>query len=392
MLQVDFASLARTFSCRRHQCAAGIAVNKGQFRDCGVDVQVEKVQVAIIGSGRIADVHAESYRRVSNKASLVAIAGPRSERVQAKAQAWGVGEVYESTEAVLADPAVDAVDICLPHHLHLDTVLKACEAHKHILLEKPIARTLKEVDHILQAVDDAGIIFMLAHNHVFNPIVQKAQEIIQKGLIGRVHLAKAASFGWFYFAPDDFRRSQAHTGGGALIDTGVHFIYILQLLLGEVQSVTTVQGRLVREEMEGEDTAVVGLRFGSGAIGEITISYASRMPEWERRFPEGWDQTVTLLGTTGAVRFSLTEDTLWYYSEADMPTALKPSSGWTSVKIGNAYATSFYAEVAHFVEHVQQGTCPVVGVKEGRKALEVVEAAYRSAREGRTIYLDRRTT
>ena len=241
-------------------------------------------------------------------------------------------------------------------------------------------------------MDTAGITLMLAHNHVFNPIVRKAQEIIQKGLIGRVHLVKAASFGWFDFSLDDFRRSQDQTGGGALIDTGVHFIYILQLLLGAVQGVTTVQGRLVRGEMEGEDTAVVALRFESGAVGELTISYASRMPAWEKGFPEGWDQTVTLLGTTGAVRFSLTEDTLWYYSEADMPSTLQPASGWTAVKINNAYATSFYAEVAHFVEHVQGGTRPVVGGEEGKKALEVVAAAYRSAREGRTIYLDRRTT
>lgn len=353
---------------------------------------MEKVRVAIVGAGRIAEVHAEGYRRVSNKASLVAVAGPNTERTKAKAHAWGVAKTYESVAAVLADAEVDAVDLCLPHHLHFDTVLKACAARKHILLEKPIARTLKEAVYILEAVDTAGITFMLAHNHVFNPIVCKAQEIIKKGLIGRVHLVKAASFGWFDFSPDDFRRSQDQTGGGVLIDTGVHFIYILQLLLGAVQSVTAVQGRLVREEMAGEDTVVVALRFESGAIGELTISYASRMPAWEKGFPEGWDQTVTLLGTTGAIRFSLTEDTLWYYSEADMPTTLKPASGWTSVKINNAYATSFYAEVAHFVEHVQGGTRPTVGGEEGKKALEVIEAAYLSAHEGSTIYLARRKT
>ena len=352
---------------------------------------MEKVRIAIVGAGRIADVHAEAYRRIGDRASLVAVVAPDSERLQAKARSWGVNKVYKSIEEAVEATAIDAVDLCLPHHLHLDAVLKACAAHKHILLEKPIARTLKEAERILQTVGEAGVTFMLAHNHVFNPIVQKAQEIVRKELIGRVHLAKAASLGWFYFSPGDFRKSQDHTGGGALIDTGVHFIYILQLLLGAVQSVTTVQGRLVREEMEGEDTAVVALRFESGAIGEVTISYASRVPEWDRGFPEGWDQTVSLLGETGAVRFSLTEDTLWYYSEADMPSTLKPSSGWTSVKIGNAYATSFYTEVAHFVAHIQEGTRPTVGGEEGKKALEVVEAAYQSAREGRTLYLDNRT-
>ena len=105
---------------------------------------MEKVRVAIVGAGRIAEVHAEGYRRLGDKASLVAIAGAHAKRTSAKAHAWGVGKTYEGIEAVFADPEVDAVDLCLPHHLHLEAVLEACAAHKHVLLEKPIARTLKK--------------------------------------------------------------------------------------------------------------------------------------------------------------------------------------------------------------------------------------------------------
>ena len=351
-----------------------------------------KPRIGIIGSGRIAEAHAEGYRRLGDKVVLAAVAGSGLERARRKAQAWGAERAYGSVDELLEDATLDAVDICLPHHLHLETVKKACRARKHILLEKPIARTLAEADCMLKAARAADVTLMLAHNHVFNPIVQKAKEIMHKGLIGRVHLVKASSFGWFFFADEDFRKSREKTGGGVLIDTGVHFVYILQTLLGEVQSVTTVQGRLVRDEMEGEDTAIVALRFASGVVGELTVSYASRVPAWEKGFPEGWEQTVYVLGTEGALRFSLTEDTLWFYSEAEMPKALKPSSGWTAIKFNNAYATSFHAEVAHFVESLQNATRPKVGGEEGRSALEVVEAAYRSAKESRTIYLDKRTT
>jgi predicted dehydrogenase len=353
---------------------------------------MKKLRIGIIGAGRIAEAHAEGYRKLKDRVEMTALVDAHLENAQAKAKAWNIEHVYENVDALLAANTVDAVDICLPHHLHAEVVQKACEAKKHILLEKPMARSLAEAEVILEAVQAAGVMLMVAHNHVFNPIVQKAKEIIQKELIGRVHLVKATSLGWFFFTPQDFRMSREKTGGGVFVDTGVHFVYILQFLLGDVQSVTTVQGNLVREEMEGEDTAIVSLRFERGAIGEITVSYASLVPEWEKGFPAGWEQTVYLLGTKGALRFSLTENTLWLYSETEMPSTLKPSSGWTKIQIDHAYATSFQTEVAHFVDCLQTSTCPLVGGEEGRKALEVVEAAYRSAKESRTIYLDKRTT
>jgi predicted dehydrogenase len=351
----------------------------------------KKIRIGIVGAGRIAEAHASGYAKLRTRATLVGIVGGELENVRHKAEQWGVQRVYENLVEMIQNADIDAVDICLPHHLHLDAVRRACDGHKHILLEKPIARTTSEADMILEAVRLSGVKFMVAHNHMFNPIVRKAKEIIDKGLIGRIHLVKAASFGWFFFTDTDFRRSSEKTGGGVLIDTGVHFIYVLQYLLGKISSVTTVQGRLVREEMQGEDTVVVALRFADGAIGEITASYASRVPAWEKGFPEGWEQTIHLAGTEGALRFSLTDNTLWFYSETEMPSTLKPSSGWTSIKIDNAYATSFDSEVAQFVNYLHGETLPPSGGAEGRKTLEVVEAAYRSAAENRTVYLANHT-
>lgn len=351
-----------------------------------------KLRVGIIGAGRIADTHAEGYRKLSDLVSIVAVASATLEHARKKAQQWGAQHAFDSIDDLLTGCDMDAVDICLPHHLHLEAVRKACAHGKHTLLEKPIARSLTEADEILASVRASGIRFMVAHNHIFNPIVQKAKEILDKGLIGRVHLAKASSFGWLFFRDDDFRKSHEQTGGGVLIDTGVHLIYILQHLLGDVESVTTLQGRLVRREMEGEDTAIVALRFAVGALGEVTVSYASKVPDWEKGFPAGWEQGIYILGTEGALSLSLTEDSLRYYSEAEMPSTLRPSSGWTTIKINNAYASSFHAEVAHFVESIINDLEPKVGGEEGRKVLEVIREAYRSAKEGRTIYLDNRTT
>lgn len=354
--------------------------------------ELRKLRVGIIGAGRISDAHAEGYLRLSDRVSIVAVASARLDHARSRAHQWGATYSFDSIDDLLTGCETDAVDICLPHHLHLEAVRKACAHGKHILLEKPMARSLDEADELLATVKTSGVRFMVAHNHVFNPIVQKAKEVIRKGLIGRVHLAKASSFGWFFFLDDDFRKSYERTGGGILIDTGLHLIYILQYLLGDIESVTTVQGRLVRREMEAEDTAILALRFAVGALGEITVSYASKVPDWEKGFPAGWEQSVNILGTEGALSLSLTKDSLRYYSEAEMPSTLRPLSGWTAININNAYASSFHAEVKHFVESIANSTEPEVGGEEGRKVLEVIGGAYRSARESRTIYLDNRTT
>lgn len=345
-----------------------------------------KVRVAIIGAGRIADIHAESYYRLGDQADVVAVVDTSLENARCKAQLWGAQHAYDSIDALLTDCDVDAVDICLPHHLHLEAVRKACAKGKHILLEKPIARSIAEADEIIDIVKATGVRFMVAHNHIFNPIIRKAKEILEKGLIGRVHLVKAFSLGWFRFQEDDFRMSYEKTGGGVLIDTGVHFIYILLHLFGDVESVTALQGRLVRKEMGGEDTAILALKFVDDLLGEITVSYASKVPNWEKGFPAGWEQGIYVLGTDGALSLSLTDNKLKYCSDVEMPSTLNPSSGWTEVTIENAYVLSFYLEVAHFVESVASDTAPKVGGEEGRKALEIIVGAYRSVSEGQTIF------
>ena len=346
----------------------------------------KKVQIAILGAGRIAEVHVQGYNGIRDKVNVCALIDARKEVAESKAAEWGVGKSFQTLDEFLIHEPCDAVDICLPHNIHVECVEKACAAGKHVLLEKPIARSLAEADQIIAAVERHGATLMVAHNHVFNPLVEKAKRIIDEGLIGKPHLVKALSFGWFLFTQNDFRKSKEETGGGVFIDTGAHFVYILRYLLGDIESVATIQGNLVRHEMEGEDDAIVSLRFSNGCLGEITTSYAARIPGWEEGFPTGWEQGFAVLGDKGALRFSLTEDKLWLYSEEDrFPKGFR---GWTAMAVPNAYAASFNLEVEHFVDSLIERSIPKVPGSEGRKTLEVIDAAYRSAEVGRTITLN----
>jgi predicted dehydrogenase len=346
----------------------------------------KKVQIAILGAGRIAEVHMQGYNRIRHKVNVCALIDARKEVAESKTVEWGVGKSFQTLDELLSNEPCDAIDVCLPHNVHLECVQKACAAGKHVLLEKPIARSLAEADQIIKAAERHGVTLMVAHNHVFNPLVEKAKQAMDEGLIGKPHLVKALSFGWFLFTQNDFRKSKDQTGGGVFIDTGAHFVYILRYLLGDIESVATIQSNSVRHEMEGEDNAIVSLKFTSGCLGEITTSYAARIPGWEEGFPTGWEQGFAILGDKGALRFSLTEDKLWIYSEEDrFPSGFR---GWTGITVPNAYAASFNLEVEHFVDSLIERSIPKVPGSEGRKTLEVIDAAYRSAESGRVITLN----
>lgn len=345
-----------------------------------------RIRLAILGAGRIAQVHWQGYQRISDKVQIVAVVDTQKDLAARKAEEWGINRGFATLDELLDAQECDAVDICLPHNLHLECVQRACASQKHVLLEKPIARTLDEADAIINAAMANRTTLMVAHNHVFNPLVNKVKRFIDDGLIGKPHLVKALSLGWFLFTSDDFRLSKEQTGGGVFIDTGAHFIYILQHLFGEIDSVLAIQGTGARPEMEGEDNAIVSLRFSSGCLGEITTSYAARIPGWQSGFPTGWEQGFVILGDRGSIRFSLTEDKLWIYSETkSLPEEFR---GWTAISVPNAYSESFHLEVEHFIDSLIQKSTPKVSGVEGRKTLQVIDAAYRSVDTGRLIKIE----
>jgi predicted dehydrogenase len=345
----------------------------------------KKIQLAILGAGRIAQVHLRGYNQIRDKVNVCAVVDVCAEVAKSTAADWGVGKSFRTLDELLRNEPCDAIDICLPHDVHVECVETACAAGKHVLLEKPIARTLEEADQIISAAERRGLTLMIGHNHVFNPVVEKARQMIDKGFIGRPHLAKVFSFGWLLFAANDFRQSKKRTGGGVFIDTGTHYVYMLRYLFGEVQSVGAMQANSVRHEMEGEDNAIVSLRFCNGCLGEITTSYAARLPGWELGFPSGWEQGLVILGEEGAIRLNLTENELSLYSEEHrFPSGF---GGWTTISVPNAYADSFNLEVEHFIDSLIHRSTPRVPAIEGRKTLEIIDAAYRSAETGHLISL-----
>ena len=324
-----------------------------------------KVRLAIIGAGGISGAHGGGILKHKDKVDCVALCDVSDENLRKRnEQLGGERPFFKDWRKMLKEmaEAIDAVVICLPHHLHAKAIIDSAAAGKHILCEKPMCMNLKEADQIAAAVDKAGVTYMSAHNQLFMPVVQEAKKLIDAGKIGAIRWLRSqdcfvAGVNWF---PGTWRASLKTQGGGELIDTGYHPNYRLLYLAGsKVVGVRSSMGRYL-QQIEGEDTASVQVRFASGAIGEILTS-------WAFNNPYGTHQ-IHVVGDKGQV-FGSGND-LCYLPEGFRKPAKATLPG------GDTFAD----QMAHFAACLTAGTRPIHSVEEGRAVLEVILAATKDAR------------
>lgn len=324
------------------------------------------VRVALIGCGGISGAHAPGMLKHAAKIKCVALCDIIPERmVNRSKQLGGVEKQYTDWKVMLKEMAgeIDAVDICLPHHLHGPAILDAAAAGKHILCEKPMCISLKQADEIAAAVKAAGITYMSAHNQLFMPAVQEAKRMIDSGKLGKVWWLRSADCfraGGVTRANWGWRADYKTQGGGELIDTGYHPSYrLLYLANSPAVEIRGTMGRYV-QEIDGEDLASVQVRFASGAVGEVLTC-------WAFDLPYGTHQ-IHIIGEEGQLFGS--ENTLYHLPK-----------GWSEpAKRSFPSTATFEQEIGHFADCLQEGRRPLHSVEEGRAVLELILKAAESAK------------
>jgi len=324
-----------------------------------------RVKLAIIGTGGISGAHVNGMLAHKDKVECVALCDVNDENLRRRnEQLGGTRPFYKDWRKMLREMGdkIDGVVICLPHHLHAPAIIDSAAAGKHILCEKPMCMNLKEADSIAAAVKKAGVIYMSAHNQLFLPVVQEAKKLIESGAIGKIRWLRSqdcftAGVNWF---PGTWRAKVKTQGGGELIDTGYHPNYRLLYLAGS--KVVGVRGSMGRylQQIEGEDTASVQVRFANGAIGEILTS-------WAFNNPYGTHQ-IHVVGEKGQVFGSGNE--LFYLPAGYREPAKMTLSG------GDTFAD----QMAHFCNCLLTGSRPLHSVEEGRTVLEVILVATADAK------------
>jgi predicted dehydrogenase len=331
-----------------------------------------RIGVGIVGAGNIAGHHIPGYLQAAEHARVTAIADVDIERARRLAERLRDVEVFQDYREMIASAPVDAVDICLPHHLHKDAIVAAAGSGKHILCEKPLCVTLDEAGVVTAAVEAAGVTLMCAHNQLFLPTVATARDMVRRGELGKVFAARttdvfaldvtAETLGW--------RATRAQSGGGELIDTGYHPNYLLlHLVDSHPVKVAAMLSRHRLSFMEGEDTAHVLVEFADGTIGSIVTGWAYE--------PAGSTERFSVAGEDAS---------LW----SDGRQLLFKARGGEQVVVQDAgpSAPDTYAlEVVDFIACLREKRRPLNTEVEGVNVLKLILAAYASAERGEIVEL-----
>ena len=336
--------------------------------------------VGIIGCGGISNGHARGWNANNDRAQVVAVADVVDSAAQARAAQVGGAQVYSDYRELLQNPSVDAVDICLPHHVHKEAAVAAAEAKKHILIEKPLCLDMDEAKEIEAAVEAGGVTLMCAHNQVFTESVQAIKPRIDDGLVGDVYWIHSAdcflsrpyirtgSAALASHAPGSWRSKREFMGGGELIDTGYHPTYRLLYLAGS--PALTVSALLTNHrlpQLDGEDTAQVMVTFENGSTGQILSSWAMNLPSGYSIHVVGDRGTIS--AGSGRIEVMLNGMERPAVKELQVPD-------------------TFAREIEHFIGCLENGEAPVQGLADGIATLRLIRGAYKSVEEQRIVSLD----
>jgi len=323
--------------------------------------------MAMVGCGAIAQVHLYAIEKSGAPIDVVAAVDPDRERAAAVAARTGATP-FASLDEALSGASFDAVDLMIPHHLHERLAVRAFEADKHVLLEKPMAPEVDACERILEAARGSGRVFLVAENAQYWPEVLHAKDAIEAGAIGEPVTARACVF--FpplpeYYGDGGWRYDRTATGGGIAIDTGSHWIRPLRMLMGEIDEVVAGLARPV-DAMEGESLVRAVLRFRSGKLGsfDALLTRASLGPE----------PFFRVTGSEGEITIDAAGQATLFDRHHPAGTALGPAGG---------YFESYPGEFSDFAAAVLNGTRPAADAAYSLGELRTALAMYRSAESRR---------
>ena len=341
--------------------------------------------IAIIGCGWAGTRHAQAYAHCGASVRWAVDVDLRRAESLKKALAGAPGEIHTAQDcrAALADPRVDAVDICLPHNLHAAVAVEAAQAGKHVLCEKPIAATLEQADHMIEAAGRAGVVLMIAENVRFSPLLRKVRDLLQLGVIGQpalIQVTRQCYLRRSFLEERPWFLSAQAAAGGIMMSGGVHDFETMRMLVGEVESVYALRARQRFLEMEGDDTSTALVRFRDGAVGLLVESFIMKS------LVTAAGPEVHTLRVDGDLGSLSVEDgrTIRLFSEQDDGAALN-GEGLVQHEIHVPEQDTFVLEIGHFMQAVRTGEEPITGGRSQRKPLEVVLAAYRSMESGQPV-------
>ncbi|HVJ18437.1 MAG TPA: Gfo/Idh/MocA family oxidoreductase [Polyangiaceae bacterium] len=338
-----------------------------------------KVRFALVGCGRISANHIAALQTHASRAELVAVCDTNPAAL-AKAEAESGSPGFASLPELLELSAPDIVALATPSGLHAEQAIMVAESGRHVLTEKPMATRWDDALRMLAAVDDAGVHLFVVLQNRRNATLQLLKRAIDRGRFGRIFMV---TINVFWNRPASYYESSSWRGtwaldGGALMNQASHYVDLVNWLIGPVESVYAYTGTLARD-IEAEDTGVVALRWKSGALGSLNVTMLT--------YPKNMEGTITVIGEKGTVRIggvAVNEIQHWEFAEPDADDEKVEQASYATTSVYGFGHSVYYDNVIDVLTGLAESE---TDGREGLKSLEVLIAAYRSAREGVRVSL-----
>ncbi len=349
---------------------------------------MSKIRVGFIGAGRISTLHALAYED-NPTGELVAVADTDADRAASQAAAWGAGTAYSDYREMLESPDIDAVEILLPHNLHLPVTLEALKAGKHVSLQKPMCLDMDEARQIIEAADRADVTFRMVENYRTYEPYERAKSMLEAGEIGdpigmrvkTVHgLGKG---GWQIPSTAMAWRADPAVAGAAnsIHDYGAHITSIIPFFLGEVEKVHAMADLSAgANRFTGSRSVITWKQAGSDVFGTWDMNESQEFVIESDYYPV--DEWVEITGTRGILWLTRCTARM-----ADLPPLMMFREGKTQSfeDMETDWGDSFRRAGHEFTNGITAGTQPQLTAREAAHTLAISLAAVKSAVEHREV-------
>ncbi len=340
---------------------------------------MDKVRLGLIGCGRISKNHLDAVTQIP-EAEFVALADIVPEKAQAAAASYGIKSVYTDYLEMLEKEQLDAVSICTPSGLHPQMGIDVARHKVNVITEKPMAINVAAADQLIGACDKAKVKLFVVKQNRLNSTMQLLKKALDKDRFGKIYIAQSNVF-WqrpqAYYDAEKWRGTWEFDGG-AFMNQASHYVDAMYWLLGNVDSVMAYTGTMARH-IEAEDTGCAILHFRSGIIATLNVTMLT--------FPKNFEGSITIIGEKGTVKLggvAVNKIEKWEFDDYDDDDRIAQDANYQPPNVYGFGHNPYYRNV---IDVLLNNGHPSTDGRDGRKSVEIIQAIYRSAKEGKRVSL-----
>lgn len=338
-----------------------------------------KIRFALVGAGRIAKSHFGALRQRTDRADLVGICDTDPIALDSALRENDV-KSYQTLSHMLEDTNADVVILTTPSGLHSEQAIMTAATGRHVMTEKPMATRWHDGVRMVKACDEAGVRLFVVKQNRNNATLQLLKRAVDQERFGRIYMVNVNVF---WSRPQSYYESALWRGtwefdGGAFMNQASHYVDLLDWLIGPIESVQAYTATLARN-IEVEDTGVMNIRWRSGTLGSMNVTMLT--------YPKNLEGSITIIGEKGTVRIggiAVNEIQHWEFLGAHPDDELVKQASYAT---GSVYGFGHALYYDNVIKVLRGEAQPETDGREGLKSLEILIAAYLSARDGKRVAL-----